>query len=412
MRGKYITIKAKDAGSFTGYLSTPASGAGPGILALQEIFGVSAHIRSVVDRWAEEGYVALAPDLFWRLKPGVDLGFTPDDVKTARELGARFDDDQGVRDIGDALAALKSQPEFKGKVGAVGYCLGGRLALLAASRLGVDAAVSYYGTRMDGHLDEAKSVRCPIMFHFGGADAAVPPETREEIRAAFSAQDDAEFYVYADAGHAFNNDRRVEAYHPFAAQLARSRSIGLFRRTLGPRYDLSALWDTHVDQEFKYSDADVTMTTMTPDAYVNHVPTLTGGYGFKELHRFYKHHFISRLPADTRVVPISRTVGPDRVVDEIIFCFTHTCEIDFLIPGVAPTGKYVEVPMVVVIEFRGDKLYNEHIYWDQGSMLAQLGVVDPSGLPIAGIESARKARGEPVPSNAMMPTWKNSAGKD
>jgi carboxymethylenebutenolidase len=141
------------------------------------------------------------------------------------------------------------------------------------------------------------------------------------------------------------------------------------------------------------------------------LPTLTGGYGANELHRFYQHHFISRLPANTKVVPIARTVGPDRVVDEVIFCFTHTCEIDFMAPGIAPTGKYVEVPLVVVIEFHGDKLYNEHIYWDQGSMLAQLGVLDPKGLPIAGIESARKARGEDVPSNAMMPTWKNSEGK-
>jgi carboxymethylenebutenolidase len=410
MSAMNITIKARDGGSFGGYLSTPASGSGPGIIVLQEIFGVSAHIRSVVDRWAEEGYVALAPDLFWRLKPGVDLGFSAEDVKTARELGGRFDVDQGVRDIGDAIATLRARPEFKGKVGVVGYCLGGRLAFLAAARLGVDAAVSYYGTRMEGHLDEAKSIRCPIMFHFGGKDRAVSAQTRDKLRAELSAHDHAEFYVYAEAGHAFNNDRRVEAYDPFAAQLARSRSIGLFRHTLGPRYDLSALWDNHVNQEFKDRDADATIATMTPDAYVNHVPTLTGGYGARELHRFYKYHFISRLPPDTRVVPIARTVGPDRVVDEIIFCFTHDREVDFLVPGVKPTGKYVEVPTVVVVEFRGDKLYNEHIYWDQGSMLAQLGVLDPKGLPIAGIESAKKARGEAVPSNAMMPTWPSSAG--
>jgi carboxymethylenebutenolidase len=408
MGGKNIAIKARDGGSFGGYLATPASGSGPGVIVLQEIFGVSAHIRSVVDRWAEEGYVALAPDLFWRIKPGVDLGFSPEDVKTARDLGARFDVDQGVHDIADAIAALKARPEFKGKVGAVGYCLGGRLAFLAAARLGVDAAISYYGTRMDGHLDEVKSVRCPIMFHFGSKDAAVPPETRDKIRAAFSGHDDAEFYVYAGAGHAFNNDRRVEAYDPFAAQLARSRSIGLFRRTLGPRYDLSALWDNHCDQEFKDRSADATMATMTADAYVNHVPTLTGGYGAKELHRFYKNHFIPRLPPDTKIVPVARTVGPDRVVDEVIFSFTHTCEMDFMTPGIAPTGKYVEVPLVAVIEFRGDKLYNEHIYWDQASMLAQLGVLEPKGLPIAGIESSRKARGEAVRSNALMPRWKSS----
>ncbi|HYL59945.1 MAG TPA: dienelactone hydrolase family protein, partial [Candidatus Acidoferrales bacterium] len=321
MSGRTISIKADDGGTFSGYLATPPSGSGPGVVVIQEIFGVNAHIRSVVDRWAEEGYVALAPDLFWRLKPGVELGFTADDVKAAREYGRRFDDKQGVTDIGAAISALRSQPEFKGKIGAVGYCMGGRLAFLAAARLParLDAAVSYYGTRMEPHLGEAASVRCPILFHFGGTDTAVPPESREKIRAAFSAHDDAEFYVYADAGHAFNNDRRRDAFHPFAAQLARSRTLGLFRRTLGLRYDLSALWDNHGDQEFKYRDADATMATMTADAYVNHIPTLTGGYGYKELHRFYKNHFVPRLPPDTRLVPLARTVGPDRVVDEILF---------------------------------------------------------------------------------------------
>ena len=413
MTGRTIEIKAADGGAFSGYLATPPSGSGPGIVVLQEIFGVNAHIRSVVDRWAEEGYVALAPDMFWRLKPGVELGFTADDVKAARAYGTRFDGDQGVKDIGTAIAALKSQPEFKGKVGAVGYCMGGRLAFLAAARLAgsVDAAVSYYGTRMEPNLGEAKSVRCPILFHFGAADAAVPPESREKIRAAFSAHDDAEFYVYADAGHAFNNDRRRDSFNPFAAQLARSRTIGLFRRTLGPRYDLSALWDNHGDQEFKYRDADATMATMTLDAYVNHIPTMTGGYGANELHRFYKNHFIPRLPKDTRLVPIARTVGPDRVVDEVLFCFTHDCEMDFMTPGIAPTGKYVEIPLVAVIEFRGDKLYNEHIYWDQASMLVQLGVLDSSRLPTAGIDTARKHKGEPVASNQLMPTWKNSEVK-
>ncbi len=407
-----ISIKADDGGTFSGYLATPPSGSGPGIVVLQEIFGVNAHIRSVVDRWAEEGYFALAPDLFWRLKPGVELGFSAEEVKAARDYGQRFDTGHGVKDIGAAIAALQSQPAFKGKVGTVGYCMGGRLAFLAAARMPgrVDAAVSYYGTRMEQNLDEAKSVRCPILFHFGGTDAAVPPESREKIRAAFSAHDDAEFYVYADAGHAFNNDRR-DAFNPFAAQLARSRTLGLFRRTLGPRYDLSALWDNHGDQEFKYRDADASIATMTPDAYVNHIPTMTGGYGFKELHRFYKNHFVPCLPADTRLVPLARTVGPDRVVDEILFCFTHDCEIDFMVPGIAPTGKYVEIPLVAIIEFRGDKLYNEHIYWDQASLLVQLGVLDPAGLPTAGIDTARKHKGEPIPSNQLMPTWKNSATK-
>jgi carboxymethylenebutenolidase len=410
MTGKTIAIKSHDGGTFGAYMAVPASGSGPGLLVLQEIFGVNGHIRAVADRWAEEGYVVLAPDLFWRLKPGVELGFSPEDVQTARDYGQRFDDDNGVRDIGAAIAALKEEPAFAGKIGAIGYCMGGRLAFLAAARLGIDAAIGYYPTRIENFLDEAESVRCPIMFHFGGKDAAVPPESREKIRAAFNSHDDAEFYVYADAGHAFNNDRR-ESFDPFAAQLARSRSIGFLRSALGPRYDLSALWENHTRGEFGDRDVDATMATMTADAYVNHVPTMTGGYGFEELRRFYDNHFIPRLPADTRIVPVSRTVGPDRVVDELLFCFTHTCEIDFMVPGIAPTGKYVEVPLVAIVEFRGDKIYNEHIYWDQASMLAQLGVLDPTGLPVAGIDTARKLKGEPIPSNRLMPTWKNSEGR-
>jgi len=407
MTGKTIAIKSHDGGTFGGYMAVPASGLGPGLLVLQEIFGVNGHIRAVVDRWADEGYVALAPDFFWRLKPGIELGFSPADVQMARDYGNRFDSDNGVRDIGAALAALRSEPALTGKVGAIGYCMGGRLAFLAAARLGggggggLDAAVSYYGTRMENFLDEAKSVRCPIMFHFGGKDSGVPLESREKIRAAFSGHEDAEFYVYGDAGHAFNNDRR-ETFDPFAAQLARARSIGLLRSALGPRFDLSALWDNHTAQEFSDRDVDATMATMTRDAYVNHIPTMTGGYGFEELRHFYENHFIPRLPRDTRIVPISRTIGPDRVVDEMIFCFTHDREIDFLAPGIAATGKYVEIPLVAIVEFRGDKIYNEHIYWDQASLLLQLGVLDSKGLPVVGAETAGKLRGEKIPSNGLI----------
>jgi carboxymethylenebutenolidase len=396
-----ISITAQDGGVFSGYLGIPAAGIGPGLLILQEIFGVNAHIRALVDRYAEEGYLAMAPDLFWRMQSNVNLGFTPEEVSKAREFGTRFDNEQGVSDIGSALEALRGHPGCNGKVGVIGFCMGGRLAFLSAARLPVDAAISYYGTRIEPYLGDAKSVRCPIMFHFGGRDQAVPSESREGIRSAFAGHDDAEFYVYADAGHGFNNDSR-DVYDPFAAQLARSRTLGLLRRAIGPRYDLSALWDNHGAQEFQFRDLDATLASMTPDAYVNHVPTITGGYGLAELRRFYGEHFIPRLPADTRLVPISRTVGPDRVVDELLFCFTHDCEIDFMVPGIPPTGKYVEVPLVAIIEFRGDKLYNEHIYWDQASMLVQLGILDPRGLPVAGIETARKLKGENILSNQLI----------
>ena len=137
---------------------------------------------------------------------------------------------------------------------------------------------------------------------------------------------------------------------------------------------------------------------------------LTGGVGYAELHRFYKNHFIPKTPKDTRLVPVSRTVGADRVIDEMLFCFTHDEEIDWMLPGVAPTGKYVEIPLVAIVNFRGDKLYHEHIYWDQASVLVQIGLLDPAGLPVAGRASAAKLVDESQPSNELMARWTESAG--
>ena len=410
MSAKTIAIKAHDGGSFSGYLGLPPGGRGPGLLVFQEIFGVNAHIRATVERWAADGYVALAPDIFWRVEPGLQLDYTQEGMQKGRAVRQKLDLELVMTDIAASLAALRAQPECAGKVGAVGYCFGGLLAYLTAARTNIDVAISYYGGGVEQRADEAQSIRCPIMFHWGEKDGAIPAPAREAARAALSAHDDAEFYVYRDAQHGFNCDLRA-SFHPFASQLARSRSIGLLRRVLGPRLDLSALWDNHCDLEFSARDADATMTTMVPEPYVNHIPTLTGGYGFRDLHRFYKFHFIPSLPEDTRVVPVSRTIGPDRVVDEILFSFTHTKEIDFLLPGIKPTGKSVEIPMVAIIEFRGDKLYNEHIYWDQASVLRQIGAFEAPGLPISGIEQAKKLSSEDIPSNGMMPAWKSSAGR-
>ncbi|HVC45397.1 MAG TPA: hypothetical protein VND20_11320 [Candidatus Binataceae bacterium] len=188
-------------------------------------------------------------------------------------------------------------------------------------------------------------------------------------------------------------------------------TIARLRRALGPRYDLEALWEQHTAFEFGQRDAAATMATMVAEPYVNHVPTMTGGYGQHELLRFYANHFIPTLPRDIKLVPISRTVGTDRLVDEFILCFTHDIEIDWMLPGVAPTGKYVEVPTVAIVQFRGNRLYNEHIYWDQATVMVQLGLLDPAGLPVAGIETARKMRDERRPSNTLMARWKTSAEK-
>ncbi|MGP1397897.1 MAG: dienelactone hydrolase family protein [Inquilinaceae bacterium] len=408
MAGDYITVSASDGGKFRAYLAVPAKGDGPGIVLIQEIFGVNAHIRDVADLYAEEGYTVIAPDLFWRLEPGVELGYGDADRGRAMDLYQKLDIDRAVDDITATVKALRQRPECVGKVGALGFCLGGKLAYLAAARSGVDCAVSYYGVGIEAALDEASAISCPLAFHFAEKDKFSPPETIERIRAAFAGRPDVAFYVYPGVDHAFNAPQRP-SYDKPASLMAHSRSLALFRGVMGPHYDLSALWDKHCEYEFATRDVDATMATMVAEPYVNHIPTMTGGVGYRDLHRFYQNHFIPKTPADTRLIPISRTIGVDRLVDEMLFCFTHDIEIDWMLPGVAPTGKTVEVPLLAVVRFRGDKLYNEHIYWDQASVLVQIGLLDPKLYPVAGIETARKLIDEALPSNTLMRRWAESA---
>jgi carboxymethylenebutenolidase len=165
---------------------------------------------------------------------------------------------------------------------------------------------------------------------------------------------------------------------------------------------LSQLWEEHVKHEFATHNTEDTLATMVDDAYVNHIPTLTGGVGKTALREFYSKRFIPQMPPDTEMTPVSRTIGADQLVDEMVFKFTHTIRMDWMLPGVAPTGRRVEVPLVAIVKFRGDKLAHEHIYWDQGSVLAQVGLIDASKLPVAGIESARKVIDPKLPSNELM----------
>ncbi|HXF18181.1 MAG TPA: dienelactone hydrolase family protein [Burkholderiales bacterium] len=412
MAGQWIDIKTAQEGTFRGYLALPASGKGPGIVLCQEIFGINAYIREVADYYAEEGYVVLAPDLFWRLEKDVDLGYSEAEWKKAFDLLQRMDVDKAMEDVTAAVRTLRTRVEVSGKVGALGFCLGGRLAYLAAARSGVDCAVGYYGVTIEKYLNEAARIKVPMVLHFASEDKYAPPEAVEKIRNAFSGRKDVEIYSYPGVDHAFARTGGMHYDRP-ASMMAHSRSIALFRKVMGPAYDLSALWEQHTMHEFGTRDVDATMKTMVAQPYVNHVPTMTGGVGHDHLKRFYKYHFIPTTPKDTRLVPISRTIGADRLVDEMLFCFTHDIEIDWMLPGVAPTGKYVEVPLVAIVNFRGDKLYHEHIYWDQASVLVQIGLLDPkkSGLPVAGAETARKLVDENVPSNRLMKNWSSSEGK-
>jgi carboxymethylenebutenolidase len=154
--------------------------------------------------------------------------------------------------------------------------------------------------------------------------------------------------------------------------------------------DLNKLWEEHTRHEFATRDTEATLVTMVEDAYVNHVPVLTGGSGKSALRRFYSKDFIPCMPPDTTLTPVSRTVGRDQLVDEMIFSFTHTQEMPWMLPGVAPTNRRVEVALVAIVRFRDGKLAHEHIYWDQASVLKQLGLLTDPSLPVAGAESAHK----------------------
>jgi carboxymethylenebutenolidase len=170
----------------------------------------------------------------------------------------------------------------------------------------------------------------------------------------------------------------------------------------GPQTDLSQLFDAHVAAEFVAKDADATMATMTAGPTVIHVPVLTGGRGAEELHAFYRDWFIPSWPDDVELVPLSRTVDADRVVDEFIVRFTHTREMPYLLPGIAPTGRHVEIPHVVIMGFEGGKVAYEHIYWDQASVLVQLGLLDDARLPVVGLPQARALVDPGTPMNEMI----------
>ena len=164
---------------------------------------------------------------------------------------------------------------------------------------------------------------------------------------------------------------------------------------------LSSVWDQHVGAEFGAKDADQAVATMTADSYVNLVPLMVGARGRDGVREFYANHFLSQLPPDIEIVPVSRTIGQGQVVDEMILRFTHSVRMDWLLPGIPPTGKRVEVPFVAIIRFEGDKIAHEHLYWDQASLLVQIGLLDRT-LPVRGGEIAAQVLNPTQPMNDLI----------
>ncbi len=165
---------------------------------------------------------------------------------------------------------------------------------------------------------------------------------------------------------------------------------------------LEKVWEEHLASEFQFKSAEAALNTMVDRPSVNHVPVMTGGVGRKQLKHFYDRYFIPQMPPDTQITAVSRTIGRDRLVDEFVIKFTHSLQMDWLLPGVPPTNKPVEIAIVTVIQFQGGKMASERIYYDQASLLVQLGLLDPQKLPVAGVETARKVLDDELPSNELM----------
>lgn len=166
--------------------------------------------------------------------------------------------------------------------------------------------------------------------------------------------------------------------------------------------DLGSVFDAHIKHEFIDRDVEATMRTMVEEPFLLHVPTLTGGAGRREVRQFYEQYFVGKWPADTTVSRMSRTVGEEQVVDELLLRFTHDVPLAFMLPGVQPTDKPVELPVVVVMKFENGKIAHEHIYWDQASLLVQVGLLDPRTLPVVGNEQARTLLDTSLPLNGLI----------
>ncbi|MFX1735639.1 dienelactone hydrolase family protein [Paraburkholderia sp. A1RI_3L] len=210
--------------SFEGYLALPKTGKGPGIVIVQEIFGVNGHIRDVAEQYAQDGYVALAPDIFWRTQPRVELAYVGADRDRGIELLQKTNVDLAVADIGAAATALRAMPEVTGKVAAIGYCFGGRLAYLAAAQGTLDAAVSYYGGGIQNRLEEAPNIKVPMLFHYAEHDHSIPLEAVGQVKERFTGRDNVEFHLYPGAEHGFNCTERA-SYNQHAAALAHGRTL-------------------------------------------------------------------------------------------------------------------------------------------------------------------------------------------
>lgn len=225
MESKSLSISVSD-GFFDAYVTLPPSGQGPGILLIQEIFGVNSHIRSIADKLASEGFVVLAPDLFWRMKPNLELGYEGANFDEALRYYEKFDEQKGLADLREAAEYLRDLKPCTGRVGAMGFCLGGKLTYRLAACFNLNAAVAYYPVMLDKHLDEADKIKCNINLYFADQDRFVSKDTFDTIKTALAPKSNFHIYLYEGVDHGFNCDERP-AYNKEAAESAWNRSLDL-----------------------------------------------------------------------------------------------------------------------------------------------------------------------------------------
>jgi carboxymethylenebutenolidase len=227
-----ITIQARDGGTFSAYLAEPASGKGAGVLVIQEIFGVNAVMRGLTDAFAAQGYFALCPDIFWRQEPGIQItDQTDEEWARAFELFQGFDQDKGLDDLEATMAHLRRLPGCTGKVGSIGYCLGGRMVYLMAARSDVDCGVSYYGVGLENNLQDATAITNPTMLHMAELDKFVPPEAQAKIRDGLAPHSHITVHTYAGVDHAFARTHG-QTYDEAASDLANQRTAAFLREHL------------------------------------------------------------------------------------------------------------------------------------------------------------------------------------
>jgi carboxymethylenebutenolidase len=228
----FITITAKDGGQFKAYKTTPPAGKGPGIVLIQEIFGINKVMRDLADGLAAQGYIVLCPDLFWRQEPGVDITDQSEaEWAKAFSLYKGFNETKGVEDLKASLAVLRKVPGCNGKAGVTGYCLGGKLTYLMACRSDSNANAAYYGVGIEAALDEAKNIKHPTILHIAEKDGFVPPPAQEKIRAALKGHPQVTVYGYANNDHAFCR-KGGQHYDEAACKLANGRTMDLFKKAL------------------------------------------------------------------------------------------------------------------------------------------------------------------------------------